>query len=183
MPLRGRVQQIQGTSLEATVGPVPYPRHKQVGPQPGCVHVLDFLGHHISTTDVAPLWDNFQVILDFPTPTDCKALQRFLSMINFYCRFLQDIPQFLEPLTAAALAGIPKALTWLTTMSSSLSQPWSLPYSCPTCYLGRSSSWSQTPPITVQSALASPWLLQQKTLQIRGTLLCREGFLFLPCNN
>jgi hypothetical protein len=32
------------------------------------------LGHHISTTNVAPLWDNFQFILDFPTPTDCKAL-------------------------------------------------------------------------------------------------------------
>ncbi len=48
------------------------------------VSELDFLGHHISTAGVPPFWDNVQVILDFPKPTDCKAMQRFLGMINFY---------------------------------------------------------------------------------------------------
>jgi hypothetical protein len=39
---------------------------------------LDFLGHRISAADVSPLRIKVQVILDFTTPTDCKALQRFL---------------------------------------------------------------------------------------------------------
>jgi hypothetical protein len=52
---------------------------------------LDFLGHHISAAGVAPLQDNVQVILDFPKPADCKALQRFLGMMNFYRRFLLGI--------------------------------------------------------------------------------------------
>jgi hypothetical protein len=65
------------------------------------VSELDFLGHHISAAGVAPLRDNVQVILDFPKPTDCKAMQRFLGMINFYCRFLPGVACMLCPLTAA----------------------------------------------------------------------------------
>ncbi len=64
------------------------------------VSELDFLGHRISPADIAPLRNNVQVILDFPKPADCKALQRFLGMMNFY-----------RPLTAA-LSGNPKALPW-----------------------------------------------------------------------
>ncbi len=41
------------------------------------VYELDFLGHRISAAGIAPLQDNVQVILDFPKPADCKALQRF----------------------------------------------------------------------------------------------------------
>jgi hypothetical protein len=29
--------------------------------------------------------------LDFPKPTDCKAMQRFLGMINFYHCFLPGV--------------------------------------------------------------------------------------------
>jgi hypothetical protein len=47
------------------------------------VSELDFLGHRISTAGVAPVLDNIQVILDFPKPTDCKAMQRFLGMILY----------------------------------------------------------------------------------------------------
>jgi hypothetical protein len=70
---------------------------------------LNFISHLISTGSVAPLWDNVQVILDFPTPTDCKAFQRFLGMIKFYRCFLPGIAGTLQPLTAA-LADNPKVL-------------------------------------------------------------------------
>jgi hypothetical protein len=70
------------------------------------VSELDFLGHLISAAGVAPLRDNVRVILDFPKPADCKALQRFLGMMNFYPCFL---PGTLRPLTAT-LSGNPKAL-------------------------------------------------------------------------
>jgi hypothetical protein len=43
------------------------------------VSELGFLGHRISAAGVAPLRDNVQVILDFPKPTDCKAMQLFLG--------------------------------------------------------------------------------------------------------
>ncbi len=55
------------------------------------VSELDFLGHCISAAGVAPLRDNVQVTLDFPKPTDCKAMQRFLGMINFYHCFLPGV--------------------------------------------------------------------------------------------
>ncbi len=72
------------------------------------VSELDFLGHRISAAGVAPLRDNVQVILDFPKPSDCKAMQRFLGMVNFYRRFLPGDAGTLRPLTAA-LSGNPKA--------------------------------------------------------------------------
>jgi putative transposase len=52
---------------------------------------LDFLGHHISAVGVPPLQENVQVILDLPTPSKCKELQRFLGMVNFYRRFLPGV--------------------------------------------------------------------------------------------
>ena len=81
------------------------------------VPALDFLGHHISAAGVAPLRDNVQVILDFTTPRDFKALQRFLGMAYYYRRFLPGIVRTLQPLTAA-IAGNPKSLTWLPSMSA-----------------------------------------------------------------
>jgi cleavage and polyadenylation specificity factor subunit 1 len=77
---------------------------------------LDFLGHRISAAGVAPLRNNVQVILDFPKPTDCKSLQRFLGMINFYRRFLPGAAGTLRPLTAA-LSGNPKTLPWFRSLS------------------------------------------------------------------
>jgi hypothetical protein len=78
---------------------------------------LDFLGHRISAAGVGPLRDNVQVILDFPKPTDCKSLQRFLGMINFYRRFLPGAAGTLRPLTAA-LSGNPKTLSWTPEMET-----------------------------------------------------------------
>ncbi len=71
----------------------------------------DFLGDCISAASVAPLRDNVQVIWDFPKPTDCKAMERFLGMINFYRRFLPGVAGTLRPLTAA-LSGNPKTLPY-----------------------------------------------------------------------
>jgi hypothetical protein len=70
---------------------------------------LDFLGQRISAVGVAPLRDNVQVLLDFPKPTDCKALQRFLGMINFYHRFLPGIAGTHRLLTTV-LSGNPTVL-------------------------------------------------------------------------
>jgi hypothetical protein len=55
--------------------------------------------------------------LDFPRPNDCKALQRFLGMINIYHRFLPGVAGTLRPLTAA-LSGNPKILPWTPDMET-----------------------------------------------------------------
>jgi hypothetical protein len=76
---------------------------------------LDFLGHCISAAGVAPFRDNVQVILNFPKPSDCKAMQRFLGMMSFYRRFPPGIAGTLRPLTVA-LAGNLKSLPWTPDM-------------------------------------------------------------------
>jgi hypothetical protein len=79
---------------------------------------LDFLGQLISAgRRCRPPPGQVQVILDFPKPTNCKALQRFLGMINFYRRFLPGVARIIQPLTAT-LAGNPKALPWLPDMGT-----------------------------------------------------------------
>jgi RNase H-like domain found in reverse transcriptase/Reverse transcriptase (RNA-dependent DNA polymerase)/Integrase zinc binding domain/Integrase core domain len=62
---------------------------------------VNFLGHHITPNGLTPLPSHVQPILSFPPPSDVKALQRFLGMINFYRRFLPGIAQILKPLTNA----------------------------------------------------------------------------------
>jgi cleavage and polyadenylation specificity factor subunit 1 len=83
------------------------------------VSELDFLGHRISAAGVAPLRDNVQLILDFPKPADCKALQRFLGMMNFYHRYLPGVAGTLCSL-AAALSGNPKVLLRTPAMETTL---------------------------------------------------------------
>ncbi len=105
---------------------VRHPRCQQPGPHlEKCVFAvseLDFLGHCISTASVAHLWDNVQVILDFPKPNDCKAIQRFLGMINFYLHFLPGVAGTLRPLTVA-LSGNPKTLPWIPDMETAFADP------------------------------------------------------------
>ncbi len=97
------------------------------------VSELDFLDHRIAAGGVASLRDNVQVILYFPKPTDCKAMQRFLGMINFYRRFLPGVAGTLRPLTTP-LSGNPKTLPWKPLLPppkrpSSLQSPWFTPLS------------------------------------------------------
>ena len=76
---------------------------------------VEFLGHTVDSTGVWPLSRHVQAINNFPPPTDIKALQRFLGLVNFYRRFLAGAACFLKPLTDA-LAGSPKKLEWTSTM-------------------------------------------------------------------
>ena len=76
---------------------------------------VEFLGHTVDSTGMRPLSRHVQAINNFPPPTDIKALQRFLGLVNFYRRFLAGAACFLKPLTDA-LAGSPKKLEWTSTM-------------------------------------------------------------------
>ncbi len=60
---------------------------------------LEILGHKISVTGAAPMADYAAEIENCPPPQDIKQLQRFLSTVNFYLRFLPNCAQVLKPLT------------------------------------------------------------------------------------
>jgi hypothetical protein len=62
---------------------------------------VDFLGHHVTASGLSPIASHTQPILQFPTPSDVKMLQKFLGMLNFYRRFLPGIARVLKPLTDA----------------------------------------------------------------------------------
>ena len=76
---------------------------------------IDFLGHHITDTGIAPLPDKVSAITQYAQPTTVKGLQEFIGMVNFYHRFIPGAAHLMLPLFDA-LAGKPKTLTWNEAM-------------------------------------------------------------------
>ena len=72
---------------------------------------LEFLGHHVDATGIAPLPHRVEAISNFERPTSVKELQRFLGMINYYRRFIPKAAHHLYPLFDV-LKGKPKLLKW-----------------------------------------------------------------------
>ncbi|MEG2138194.1 MAG: reverse transcriptase domain-containing protein, partial [Oscillospiraceae bacterium] len=79
---------------------------------------IEFLGHTVSSSGLAPLPVHVSAVLDFPAPSTVKDLQRFLGMLNFYRRFVPKAAAILQPLTDA-LVGNPKTLTWGPLLAAS----------------------------------------------------------------
>ncbi len=55
---------------------------------------LEIHGHTILATGAAPTADHAAEIKNCPPHEDIKQLQRFLGMVNFYCRFLPTVLKF-----------------------------------------------------------------------------------------
>ncbi len=91
---------------------------------------IEFLGHRLSAAGVEPLQAHVAAAVDIPRPSTVKELQGFLSMVNFYRRFLPGAAKLLKPLTDC-LRGGPKGATagrpaWRSpsrVLSSCLPQP------------------------------------------------------------
>jgi putative transposase len=76
------------------------------------VPTSELLGHMIFlVAGSAPRTKNTAAIYSCPAPQDIKKLQRFLSMVNFYRRFLPGCASVSSPLTDI-LKGSPKTLQW-----------------------------------------------------------------------
>jgi hypothetical protein len=73
---------------------------------------FDFLGHHITAKGAEPVVKHVEVIKQFPWPADCKQLQSFLGLVNFYRRFIPAASQILFPLTKALKGDRPSSLYW-----------------------------------------------------------------------
>jgi cleavage and polyadenylation specificity factor subunit 1 len=80
---------------------------------------IDFLGHRLSASGIAPLPSRVQAIADLPRPATVKQLQAFLGLFNFYRRFIAAAKLVL-PL-ARSLRGGPKGTTplvWSPAMAA-----------------------------------------------------------------
>ncbi|XP_063585382.1 uncharacterized protein LOC134762766 [Penaeus indicus] len=76
-----------------------------------------FLGHVVGGGTVAPVTAKVEAILQYPTPTDRKSLQRFLGMAGYYRRFCPNFAHVSAPLTD--LISPKKQFTWTSECQES----------------------------------------------------------------
>ena len=62
------------------------------------VSSVEFLGHSVSQTGIAPLQSKCTAIQQFPKPSTQRQLKEFLGMINYYNRFIPNCSAHLQPL-------------------------------------------------------------------------------------
>ena len=80
---------------------------------------IDFLGHAVDKHGIKPLASKVTAIKEFPKPTNVKALQRFVGMVNFYHSFVPHATEMLRPLYQALTGGKTrtKTLDWSEDMT------------------------------------------------------------------
>ena len=61
---------------------------------------VSFLGHIVSQDGVSPDPDNIAKIANWPTPKNIWEVHGILGMGNYYCRFVKDFSQRVQPLVA-----------------------------------------------------------------------------------
>jgi hypothetical protein len=68
---------------------------------------IKYLGHLLSSRGVKVLPDGVEVIQRYPTPTNLRALRRFLRMVGFYARFIPGYSRKAATLHAPKRKGVP----------------------------------------------------------------------------
>jgi len=59
-----------------------------------------YLGFTVSSEGVLPNQEKVKAIVQYPQPSDGKSVRRFLGMLNFYRRHVQNLAAVARPLTA-----------------------------------------------------------------------------------
>ena len=59
---------------------------------------VDYLGHSISAEGLKPSEEKIRAISQAPAPANLAQLRSFLGMVNYYCKFLEDLSSTLAPL-------------------------------------------------------------------------------------
>ena len=95
-------------------------------------HDLKFLGHHFRKGTVSPDIKRWESLLNFPTPSTMKELERFVGLSVYYSKWIPKFSKFAEPLVIAKRDGllqlqkdaldcihdikkaIPKAILWIS---------------------------------------------------------------------
>lgn len=76
-----------------------------------CIPELPYLGFVLSRNGVRPNPDKIESIVNFERPTSVRSLRRFLGMVNYYRRFIENFSQVTGPLTDL-LKGKPRLVKW-----------------------------------------------------------------------
>jgi len=59
---------------------------------------VTYLGHKVSKEGIQPLDDKVEVIINAPAPKNVSELKSYLSMMNYYQKFLPNLSSMLAPL-------------------------------------------------------------------------------------
>ena len=59
---------------------------------------VEYLGHRIDQEGLHPTAGKVEAIQKAPSPTNKTQLKRFLSLVNYYCKFLPHLSSRLSPL-------------------------------------------------------------------------------------
>ena len=62
---------------------------------------VDYLGHTITEEGTVPIENRTKSIVQYPKPTTCRALKRFIGMLNWYRNYIPNCSSLLRPLTKA----------------------------------------------------------------------------------
>lgn len=76
-----------------------------------CVHEVPYLGYILSRDGLRPNPDRVQAIVAYEVPKSVRALRRFLGMVNYYRRFIDQFSALTVPLTNL-LKNKPKKVDW-----------------------------------------------------------------------
>lgn len=70
-----------------------------------CTEVI-YLGHKITDKGILPDSSKFQVIKDYPIPTNADAVRRFVAFCNYYRKFVPNFAQIAQPLNNLLKKGV-----------------------------------------------------------------------------
>lgn len=60
---------------------------------------IQFLGHVINGNSIRPSDDNLRKITDFPSPNTKRKVQRFIGLVNYFRKYLNNFSKLASPLT------------------------------------------------------------------------------------
>jgi Reverse transcriptase (RNA-dependent DNA polymerase) len=121
------------------------------------VSSLEFLGHVVSATGVAPLPSRIAAIRAHPKPATIQQLQGFLGLFNFYRRFIPAAAAVIKPLTDAFKGGKSGKTGWSGPRSYQPPswQPRTPSLSCATWSIQQHPRSYQSPPSPLQHTPAA----------------------------
>lgn len=89
---------------------------------------VTYLGHHISDKGIQPDKSKFEVIKNYPVPTNSDEVRRFVAFCNYYRRFIQNFANIAYPLNKLLRKNV--TFSWTTecqaafdTLKSTLISP------------------------------------------------------------